>query len=881
MRNRNIIGFLVCCLVILAASSAVAVESVRVDASSGAPRILVDGKPVRARMFWGGMGPGVIHLNDAQQVITFEFLAVSEEPSRATMHFRFGEKAGDIYLDDIRCVDLDAGQDAFPASDFEQGIEGFRKSWNVWPQGAQNTVGTVSVEPGRGSRGSAALHIALKSPASGRWPDFHIHHQPNITLHKGHRYRVSLWVKANPSRDLTIAFYRPGTTYEYLGGPPGCFQNQIKLAASAGVDFVSFPVDLPWPKPGQPADWSAVDHICQMVLEANPRALLLPRIMMYPPAWWYDAHPDDRMVWDRGTPTMQDVVVASLDYRHDAAERLSALIVHLEEKFGARVAGYHPAGQNTNEWFYQDTWGPGLNGYAKGDLKAWRAWLKSRYRDDAALRVAWRDPQVTLDAVTVPSPAVRRAAPAGVLRDPLAERQVIDFTVFQQEMMSDCVCRLARAAREASHGRKLVVFFYGYLFEFAPVNNGPATSGHYALRRVLNSPDIDILCSPISYFDRGLGQSSPAMTAAESVALAGKMWLYEDDTRTYLGTGAAPGWEDGVDTIEKTNDELMRNTAQCALRNFGTWWMDLGMTGWFDDPRMWAVMGKLNALDEPLLKKPRPFHPEIAVVIDEASMMRVAAGGGVVTTPGVSETRRALGRTGAPYGQYLQDDVAAGRVHAKMYVFLTAWRLTPSERQRLLASANGSLKLWCYAPGYQEENGTSLDAMRELTGFQIKKLAKGKAWAEPTEAGRKLGLRKAFGVQQTVEPLFAVADAKAEEVLATYPDGSAAVALRRTDRGPSLFVGPPGLTSELLRLAARQAGAHLMTQTDCNVQANGPFLMLHGSEDGPVVLDVGAAGAVRDLFSGERIGEGPKLTLPLRRGETRVLRIPETGYRVP
>ncbi len=859
----------------IAASSASAVETVRVDASLGVPRIVVDGKPVRARMFWGGMGPGLIHVEKAEQMITFEFLAAQEDASRATMHFRFGNTPGDIYLDDIRCVDLDAGQDAFPISDFEQRMESFQKSWNIWPQGAQNTVGTVNVEPGRGFKGSAALHIALKAPAAGAWPDFHIYHQPNITLHKGHRYRISLWVRANPLRDLTIAFYRPGTTYEYLGGPPSCFQNQIKLAASAGVDFVSFPVDLPWPKPGQQVDWSAVDYLCQTVLEANPKALLLPRIMMYPPVWWYDAHPDDRMVWDHGTPGMPDVVVASTDYRRDAAERLSALIAHLEEKFGDHMAGYHPAGQNTNEWFYQDTWGPGLNGYAQGDLKAWRVWLKTRYLDDAALRTAWHDPEVTLETASVPAPALRRAAPAGVLRDPVAERRVIDFTVFQQEMMADCVCHLAHAARQASHGRKLVVFFYGYLFEFAPVNNGPATSGHYALRRVLNSPDIDILCSPISYFDRGLGQSAPAMTAAESVALAGKMWLYEDDTRTYLGTGAAPGWEDGVDTLEKTNNELVRNTAQCALRNFGTWWMDLGMTGWFNDPRMWEEMSKLKALDEPLLQTPRPFRPEVAAVIDETSMMHVAAGGHVAATPCVSEARRALGRLGAPYGQYLQDDVAAGRVQAKMYVFLTAWSLVSSERQRLLASVNGSLKLWCYAPGYQEANGTSLDAMHELTGFQIKKLAGVQAWAEPTTAGRKLGLHKSFGFQGRIEPLFAAADAKGEEVLATYPDGSAAVALRRTDRGPSLFVGPPGLTSELLRLAARRAGVHLITQTDCNVQANGPFLMLHSAQDGSLELDAGVSGTIRDLFTRQIVGDGPKITLPLRRGETRILLIPK------
>ena len=326
---------------------------------------------------------------------------------------------------------------------------------------------------------------------------------------------------------------------------------------------------------------------------------------------------------------------------------------------------------------------------------------QNHYPSDNALRAAWRDPQPMRDTVAVPTPAARRAAPAGVLRDPLTERSLIAFAAFQQEAMAECVCHFAHTVRQASHGRRLVVFFYGYLFEFGAVANGPATAGHYGLRRVLNCPDIDVLCSPISYFDRGLGRSAPSMTAAESVALAGKMWLDEDDTRTYLA-GPKAGYN-VVSTIEQTNHELIRNTTQCALRNFGTWWMDLPAEGWFNDPRMWAEMARLKALDEPLLENPRPFRPEVAAVIDEASMIRVAAGGSAVTLPLIYEVRRSLGRMGTPYGQYLQDDVAAGRVHAKMYVFLTAWRLPPAQRQQLLDATRGKLRIWCYAPASKRD----------------------------------------------------------------------------------------------------------------------------------------------------------------------------------
>ena len=215
--------------------------------------------------------------------------------------------------------------------------------------------------------------------------------------------------------------------------------------------------------------------------------------------------------------------------------------------------------------------------------------VENRYQNDKALQAAWRDHQVALDAVEC-----RRRRPASVAgwraARPVAERPLIDFAEFQQEMMADCVCHFARTVREATGGKRLVVFFYGYVFEFGAIHNGPATAGHYALRRVLDCPDIDVLCSPISYFDRGLGQSAPAMTAAESIALAGKMWLYEDDTRTYLGTGKAAGGT--ASTLEETNMELRtRPSALWELRRVG--WT--GRHRLVRGRRMWEQMERLKA----------------------------------------------------------------------------------------------------------------------------------------------------------------------------------------------------------------------------------------------------------------------------------------------
>ena len=217
---------------------------------------------------------------------------------------------------------------------------------------------------------------------------------------------------------------------------------------------------------------------------------------------------------------------------------------HLSETFPDRFAGIHPCGQNTGEWFYLNSWERPLSGYDQATRAAFRQWLKSH-----------GDPQ----ANTAEPPTVdeRRAHPNGLLRDPVREAALLDFARFQQQEMADHVAAMAAACRRGTDGRKLVVFFYGYLFEFPPLSNEAPASGHYALSSLLKGRDIDILCSPISYTDREWIGTAPSMTAAESVERAGILWLNEDDSRTFLDPaqgGTRPGGRAGRSAADAAGD---------------------------------------------------------------------------------------------------------------------------------------------------------------------------------------------------------------------------------------------------------------------------------------------------------------------------------------
>lgn len=193
-------------------ASAGAIESARVQVTNGVPRIVVDGAPVRARMFWGAQRAGLLPVGPAAGEVAFEFTPAEDEPGHATLHFRFGQAPGEVVLDDISVTDLTEPIDTLPAECFEGGTQAFFRAWSVWPPDARNTVGAVRVEAGRGRDGSGGFGLSLRAPP-GDWPDFHIYHQSNLRLLKGHRYRVRFWAHAEPARALTVAFYRPGAHY--------------------------------------------------------------------------------------------------------------------------------------------------------------------------------------------------------------------------------------------------------------------------------------------------------------------------------------------------------------------------------------------------------------------------------------------------------------------------------------------------------------------------------------------------------------------------------------------------------------------------------------------------------------------------------------------
>ena len=658
---------------------------------------------------------------------------------------------------------------------------------------------------------------------------------------------------------------------------------EIRYSVAAGYRHHSTGIrhnlKMPWPRPGEEADYSGVRKTMDDFLKLAPEGTLILRIDTDAPAWWTEANPEECIRTEAGT-SFGRVSAASKKWRSEAEASLRGAVRFLEDNYGDHILGYHPGGQGyepgATEWIHPaEDFGPAMR-------DGFRDWLAQKYSDDpTALQRAWKKVGVDFDSVTVPTSRERSTYLHGSFRDPGRQRKSMDYQEYVQVAMVEVLELFAHVVKEETHRRKLVVFFYGYLFEIS------SQSGHHRLTRILECPDIDILCGPISYGDRSLAGTAPFMAPVDSIHLHGKLWMNEDDTRTHL---SAPDLGFGrVSEPHHTTWVLRRNFAQALAHRTGAWWMTSSTRGWFDSKELWDDLGALLQLYEKRAATMTRYESEIAVIIDEESALHTHWNQG--TRDLLYNSRMDLLRIGSPVGFYLLDDLIAGKVpEAKMYVFLNAFYISPERRRAIRSEVakDGKTAVWYCAPGFVAES-TGTATMEALTGIAFKRLPTAiapelvitKAGSEllgEVQAGEVFGP----GEASVIDPVFAAIEPQDNmSVLGRYKraDLGAGFVIKRGPGWTSVFVGSHRLPSGILRRLAVAAGVHIWLDSDDLVVGDGEFLAVHAGGAGRKTICLPKRGVVTDAVSGEWVVDDvAQFEVKMRHGETRLflIRLPRS-----
>ena len=658
-------------------------------------------------------------------------------------------------------------------------------------------------------------------------------------------------------------------------------------------------------------DW--FDQRIRMALRICPQNYFILSQVIKAGEKWLAKHPQEMMLLDNGEVNPRKLVSFGSDTYLAESE---AFVVRLadfisRQPYGDRVIGYHLWTCTQNDGFVggaqpnskmSDRKDFILGDYHPGALRRFREFLKRKYHGDVAeLRQAWHDETADFDQARVPRVVlVQEDMPCSAFRDPVRARSAIDYLEFFPSLIGNYNSHIAAAIKRASKGRALVLIhsgavkgYMGYAWaqQLQSNNNDLAT--------LLEDPNIDVFVQAQPYDTREAGNAMHVYQPSKSLDLHGKLYLCDHDHRT-LGAGTLK-YGRHRSQYEGTS-VFARDYGHQWIDNAGAWISDMSLSRWwsFNEYRLpWYTMPEVvNPIRHTLavlekLQAPRQSKTEVAVVLSlnspryEDACRMVPLYKGLVNDLLLQD---GLPYLGAPHDVILSSDLGrADLPEYKLYLFLNPTYFTSSERTAInRLKRDGKVLAWFYAPGYVTDDGCSLEAAREISGFNLK--VKDKACETPElifQANSPLskGLESKllttvtwFGLSKfspvAMSPLF-YADDPAVAPAGCYADGTVAYGVKDFGNWKSVWCGVPNFSLPALVNLARFAGVHLYAEAPVVLNADNRMMMIHNGYEGARDLAITLPGAARvsDLKTGATVAEGTAFTVHLDSPETRLLKL--------
>ena len=606
---------------------------------------------------------------------------------------------------------------------------------------------------------------------------------------------------------------------EYLASDPplslSAFR-QIFHAVDHGIRSIRLRVIFRF-TPEEKQDFSEMDGAIQTILLRAPQVnLMLHTSVTDPGPRWRANHPEEGIRDDKGeyhilnyraTPEATGSM-ASRKWREDSQLRLRELIAHLGSlPGGERVIGVLPCSGITWEWIH---WGSArgvMVDYSDHYRRYFIGYLRRVYRDDiAALNAAWKSELRSFEDVAIPRPERRKAADRTEYRSPEKFQPEIDLTESLAALIADIIADLCRTVKEASGGRLLTGTYYGYT-TYLNAALRAQNSGHFALTRLLRSPDVDILMAPSRYAGREIGGATGFMFPEGSANLHGKLLISECDDRPINadnGTGRTDMVAGSRAVFERAYG--LQNYAGAVMR-----WFDFSK-GWvMNEPRLLDVVSALSRYDAAVRQNGAAAMPDAATaaVITSERTMAVVNPDSRLQMMLLENGYRDLAHSGMSFRMFSVSDLAAAAADRKLLAFVNCQNLNEAEKAAVRAAVPGRTVLVASGIGLFADGKLDPAFQKELFGVEFRHVPeRSKLSCQATPE-----MEKMFGVPAGTE--FRTA-AECGDVfyptgpgvipLAVTSEGDAAIAAVQRDGDLRIYCAHPVLPPALLREVAARAG---------------------------------------------------------------------------
>jgi hypothetical protein len=651
--------------------------------------------------------------------------------------------------------------------------------------------------------------------------------------------------------------FQPGNVNQF--GKHGA--NLFSLVTNAGRHVHN--VTRPTWQPDGSFDFRQLDEYAAMALAANSEANLLLRVSLSLPPWWFKDHPEDRVlvrkdgrevVWEETGGIAASFTSSA--WREQQAKNLRTLIAYVQSQpWANRVVGMLLMGGVTEEWFAWASNDTQCGDYSPVQQQAFVRWCEAK-------GFPWKE---------IPPPEERMISGTDVYPDTDAGRRAAAYQQFNSDSTAETISYFAHVSKESAP-QLMAGAFYGYTVQLAGEPR-QSLSGHFALRQLLDDPQIDFLASvPLHNFRTRPDALETAFVSqggcTASIRLAGKACLDENDLFSWLHHGL---WHTLFDPNDPRAGAITMNRrilADDAVNGISRYWYSL-LSNWHDDEQLQREFASMHRIQAESLGWDRTPQPEIGFLIDDTSFDWV--------TPHSKSFRLsnadflfALAKSGAPIGVYLLSDVAKLPESIKLVVVANAVAADPEDLARLSSViekggrkflAVGSIGL--INPLSQQWN---LDAPAKWLGLPV-----------ATHAATRSGILRATATGSILVdagPVNPYATAK-EEGWATYVSANPADrALGGANRplkgeGSLTWSSLPLTNVEAVRSFVLSSGARCYAPMGYVVNAAKGVVSVTAPVAGTVKLEFPSDGRWIDAFDGSTY-TGGKFKCTFAKGQTRL-----------